>query len=455
MRLPHHRGSGVALSLLSTHEWQMSALIESFGDGGPIEMNQILLGDCLTVLDKLELNTVDLVYLDPPFFTQREQRLVTRDGLKEYSFVDSWNNITEYREYIKLRIKKCRQALRDTGSIFLHCDRSASHHLRLVLDEVFGAENFQSEIIWSYRRWSNAKKGLLNTHQVIFFYSKTNNFKFNQMYDDYSPTTNIDQILQERVRDERGKAAYKTDENGNNVLVKDKKGVPLSDVWQIPYLNPKATERVGYPTQKPIHLLERIILLVTNEGDTVLDPFCGSGTTLVASKLLNRSYIGIDQQNDAVELANQRIANPVKTESALLKNGLDSYKNQDKETSNILREIGAVIVQRNKGIDGFVKTSSGLIPIKIRKMGESFEEAKMHLIRSSLKNNYPRKILLLLDDVIDEPRLFDMSEKDVIDESILICRDIVQLTEAIGLLEREKIRHITDVGRRKNPKRFV
>jgi len=433
----------------------MSALIESFGDGGPIEMNQILLGDCLTVLDKLELNTVDLVYLDPPFFTQREQRLVTRDGLKEYSFVDSWNNITEYREYIKLRIKKCRQALRDTGSIFLHCDRSASHHLRLVLDEVFGAENFQSEIIWSYRRWSNAKKGLLNTHQVIFFYSKTNNFKFNQMYDDYSPTTNIDQILQERVRDERGKAAYKTDENGNNVLVKDKKGVPLSDVWQIPYLNPKATERVGYPTQKPIHLLERIILLVTNEGDTVLDPFCGSGTTLVASKLLNRSYIGIDQQNDAVELANQRIANPVKTESALLKNGLDSYKNQDKETSNILREIGAVIVQRNKGIDGFVKTSSGLIPIKIRKMGESFEEAKMHLIRSSLKNNYPRKILLLLDDVIDEPRLFDMSEKDVIDESILICRDIVQLTEAIGLLEREKIRHITDVGRRKNPKRFV
>ena len=103
------------------------------------------------------------------------------------------------------------------------------------------------------------KKGLLNCHQIIFFYSKTKDFKFNNIYESYSATTNIDQIFQKRVRDENGKTKYKDDGSGNFVLTKKKKGVPLSDVWDIPYLNPKAKERVGYPTQKPIILLERII----------------------------------------------------------------------------------------------------------------------------------------------------------------------------------------------------
>ena len=187
----------------------------------------------------------------------------------------------------------------------MHCDRSASHYLRIALDEVFGAGNFQSEIVWFYRRWSNAKKGLLNAHQVIFFYSKTKDFKFNPVYTDYSPTTNLDQIFQKRKRDPNGKTTYKTLENGDIELVDEKKGVPLSDVWDIPYLNPKAKERVGYPTQKPILLLDRIIELVTDENDTVLDPFCGSGTTLVAAQFLNRKYIGIDLSRQAIELSNK------------------------------------------------------------------------------------------------------------------------------------------------------
>jgi site-specific DNA-methyltransferase (adenine-specific) len=128
-----------------------------------------------------------------------------------------------------------------------------------VLDQVFGVENFQSEIIWSYKRWSNSKKGLLNNHQTIFFYSKTKEFKFNQKYDDYSASTNIDQIVQLRERDTRNKAVYKKNDDGTPVLCATKKGVPMGDVWDIPYLNPKAKERVSYPTQKPILLLERII----------------------------------------------------------------------------------------------------------------------------------------------------------------------------------------------------
>ena len=266
---------------------------------------------------------------------------------------------------------------------------------------MFGADNFQSEIIWSYKRWSNARKGLLNTHQVIFFYSKTKDFKFNPIYTDYSPTTNLDQIFQKRVRNENGKTVYKTSEDGNTELIEEKKGVPLSDVWEIPYLNPKARERVGYPTQKPVLLLERIIKLVTDEEDTVLDPFCGSGTTLVASQILNRRYIGIDKSREAIKLASERLKNPVKTESHLLKKGKESYINQDPKILEILNHLGLVPVQRNKGIDGFLKMKESFkpIPVKIQKEGETVEKAIQLLLHACKKNSYEKKILIKTDNL--------------------------------------------------------
>jgi len=356
----------------------------------------ILQGDCKLELKKIDNESVDLIYLDPPFFTQKKQSLKTRDNSKEYSFDDTWENISDYKYYIQDRLIECKRVLKKTGNIFLHCDRSASHHLRIALDEVFGIDNFQSEIVWSYKRWSNAKKGLLNSHQIIFFYSKTGNFKFNNIYEGYSATTNIDQIFQKRVRDENGKTKYKNNENGDFELVAEKKGVPLSDVWEIPYLNPKAKERVGYPTQKPIILLERIIEIASNEGDVVLDPFCGSGTTLVAAKLLNRKYIGIDASKDAIQLTKARLENPIKSESQLLQNGKDSYLNQDEEVIEILRQINAVPVQRNKGIDGFLRLNGAMVPIpvKIQKGSETIDEAIRYLIKACQTNNYTKKILL-------------------------------------------------------------
>lgn len=345
----------------------------------------ILHGDCLDKLRELDSDSVDLVYLDPPFFTQRVHKGVTRDNQEEYSFDDKWDSIEDYRQYIEDRLKECKRVLKDTGSIFLHCDKSASHHLRIALDNVFGISNFQSEVIWRYKRWSNSKKGLLNNHQNIYFYSKSKNFKFNTMYEDYSETTNIDQILQDRVKDKHGKSQYKKDEEGNIILGKAKKGVPLSDVWEIPYLNPKAAERVGYPTQKPILLLEKIISIVTDEGDVVLDPFMGSGTTLVASHLMNRRYIGIDKSEDAIKLAERRIDSPIRTESNLLKKGKSAYSNKTDEELNILESIGAIVVQRNKGIDGFLKEYYNDTPIsvKIQKEEESLSEARKKLLQSS------------------------------------------------------------------------
>lgn len=336
----------------------------------------IICDDCLNVLKKLEDNTIDMVYLDPPFFSQKIQCMKDSDG-NEYRFSDIWDTRGEYLEYIRIRIKEIKRVLKKTGSVFLHCDDSASHYLRMILDDEFEESNFRSEIIWAYKRWSNAKKGLLPGHQTIFFYSKTSNFKFNTIYKEYSPTTNIDQILQERARNGEGKTSYKYDKKGNIVIAKEKKGVPMSDVWEIPFLNPKAKERTGYPTQKPIELLERIIQISTDEGDSVLDPFCGSGTTLVAAKMLNRNFMGIDKNSSAIELCNRRLAAPIKTVSRLLQVGVDAYRTKTGEELTILNMLGCDVVQRNKGIDGFLKKFylDAPVAVKIQKSYESLSEA--------------------------------------------------------------------------------
>lgn len=366
----------------------------------------LLLGDCLERMKDIDDECIDLIYLDPPFFTQKEQTLKPRDNSKQYSFDDKWDSIDSYRIYMEERLRECFRVLKRTGSIFLHCDKSASHHLRIALDNTFGSNNFQSEIVWYYKRWSNSKKGLLNNHQTIYFYSKTADFKFNTMYTGYSLTTNIDQILQDRVRNEHGKSEYKKDEHGEVILGKAKKGVPISDVWEIPFLNPKAAERVGYPTQKPILLLERIINICTDEGDTVLDPFVGSGTTLVAAKLLNRQFVGIDAKQDALELTEKRLDNPVRTNSYLLEKGKDSYKNLTDEELNILETIDAVPVQRNKGIDGFLSEYHNDKPISVRiqKKNESLSEAKQKLRNASKKKQCSLMILIRTqrNDLYDE-----------------------------------------------------
>ncbi len=355
--------------------------------------------------------------------------------MQEYSFSDTWTDITAYKAFMRPRIEECKRVLKETGSLFLHCDSSASHHLRLLLDEVFGPENFQSEIIWTYRRWSNAKRGLLNAHQNIYFYSESDKFKFNVLYSDYSPTTNIDQILQERERDTNGKAAYKRDDEGRIVLGKEKKGVPLSNVWDIPYLNPKATERTGYPTQKPILLLEKIIEITTEAGDIVLDPMCGSGTTLVAAKLLQRHWIGIDIATDAIVLANARLNNPQKTLSRLLEVGKEAYLNQDDKTKNILDAMNALVVQRNNGLDGFLKTHylGTPVAIHVQRQNETLEEARKQLLRASATKGCILKILIRTTPY-RHTTMFDLEDAD----TNLLIVDSHDLTITQWLQEKQE-----------------
>ena len=348
--------------------------------------NRLLLGDCLEKMNEIADSSVDLIYLDPPFFTERKHKLKNRQRTKEFSFDDIWKQESSYAEFLHQRILKMRELLKDTGSIFVHCDKMANHIVRGVLDDVFGSEFFQSEIIWQYKRWSNAKKGLLPSHQNIYFYSKTSDFSFNKIFMPYSEATNLDQILQRRTRDKHNKSIYARDEEGNIQQADAKQGVPLSDVWDIPYLNPKAKERVGYPTQKPLLLLERIIELVTNENDLVLDPFCGSGTTCVAASLTNRKYIGIDQSEDAIQLSQSRLDNPIKTESHLLKKGRKAFENANVEALQCLAGINYNPVHRNQGIDAILVDHHQGAPVlvKIQKDTETLKQARELLSKAMI-----------------------------------------------------------------------
>lgn len=378
-------------------------------------MRQVIHGDCLDILKNWPEGSIGLVYLDPPFFTQKRHTLTPRDLSAEYTFDDHWDDLPQYIEFLRQRLMIIRRVMNDTACLFFHCDKTASHHIRCLLDEVFGDVHFLSEIIWSYRRWSNPQKTLLPSHQTIFMYSKTREYTFNSIKQGYSETTNLDQILQRRERNADGKTVYARDDDGSIILNGPKTGVPLSDVWEIPYLNPKAKERVGYPTQKPLLLLERIVELASNPGDTVLDAFCGSGTTLVAAANLNRKCVGIDISEKAVRLTESRLNHPIKSESNLLKKGRVAYDNLPPPIKAILADLPVKIVQRNAGIDAIHDDFMDGKPVVIRvqRTGEDVIEACQSLASAGHKKQAGMMILIQTEEK-RETAFVDLMPEDVI-----------------------------------------
>ena len=200
-----------------------------------------------------------------------------------------------YLSYMALRLVECRSVLKETGSIYLHCDPTASHYLKVVLDAVFGAKNFRNEIVWCYSGGGIPKNDFPRKHDVIFRYSKTDTYLFNKdavrvPYDsDYKAT-----VFSGKATRAPGKI-YKPNPRGK--IVED---------WWRNLPRPYGKESLGYPTQKPLALLERIIRASSNPGDIVLDPFCGCGTTVEAAATLNRQFIGIDIASFALDLIRER-----------------------------------------------------------------------------------------------------------------------------------------------------
>ena len=301
-------------------------------------MNRLWYGDCLTVMrDDMKLASVDLIYLDPPFNSNREYNAIYKDetgrplpdqieafcdmwvldaererAIREMpilmrdagvddavaQFWQLWTNalrktqprLLAYLSYMTERLLPMRGLLKPTGSIYLHCDPTASHYIKVMMDGIFGHANFRNEIVWSYRRWPARSRNFQTMHDVILRYSKTEKAIWNQLYEPLARSTlkadkgkKIINVFDEHGRRRRG---IKTGE--------DSPGAPMRDVWDIGVLAPTARERLGYATQKPLALLERIIRGSSNEGDVVFDPFCGCATTMEAAHHLKRRWIGID-----------------------------------------------------------------------------------------------------------------------------------------------------------------
>lgn len=337
---------------------------------------QFVLGDSLTTVEEVVNDeSIQMVYIDPPFFKQSVLEQYNKKKDKIISFSDKWASLDEYCEFIYKILSISKNKMNDSALIFVHCDTSANHHIRVQLDKVFKPENFVNEIIWTYKRWSNSSKKLLDAHQTIWVYSKSTNYKFHRIFTEYSPTTNVDQILQLRARNKNGQVIYKRDEDNEILGVDSKEGVPLRDVWEIPFLNPKAKERVGYPTQKPVELLNRIIAISTDKDDLILDPFSGCGSMGIAALENSRKYIGFDNNTHAIEISNKRLSEYFLSPSAVIDGKYDNFSNLENEIRDFISEIGAIPVERNNGIDGLFNSQNGLVAIRFQRPHETIDDA--------------------------------------------------------------------------------
>ncbi len=276
-------------------------------------------GDCLFVLTHdVTSDSVDLIYLDPPFFTGKIQKGTKKwqPGAMEVSFEDSkrfWKekgisiyapewmkhiaikrpDFASYLYYMMERLQACHKVLEKTGSIYLHCDYRASHYLKMTMDEIFSDSNFRNEIIWCYDTGGRSRTSFPKKHDTILCYGKTS--KANFYYDNVALPRDSTTMHETLITDEHGNKYQRNIKYGKEYRYYASKGVLSNDWWtDIQALNPAAKERLGYPTQKPEALLERIIKASSNEGDLVLDPFCGCGTTVIVASKLNRQFIGID-----------------------------------------------------------------------------------------------------------------------------------------------------------------
>ena len=288
--------------------------------------NLLYYGDNLEVLRRyVKDESIDLVYLDPPFKSDKDYSVLfaeqngSRSKAQIKAFKDSWrwdraaaeayeatveaggkvsramqafrkflgdSDMLAYLSMMAPRLVELRRVLKPTGSIYLHCDPTMSAHLRLLMDAVWGPQNFQNEVVWHYHSGGATPRRWARKHDILLFYSKSGDFTFNVQREPYSAV-----IAKKR----------------KHLFHPEGKG--MDDVFAISMLSTVSKERLGYPTQKPEALLELIIQASSNEGDIVLDPFCGCGTTVAVAEGLNRRWIGIDITHIAIALIKHRLRN--------------------------------------------------------------------------------------------------------------------------------------------------
>ncbi len=263
-----------------------------------MKLNSVYLEENLEFLRKIDSKFLDLIYIDPPFYS--------RVDYKEFS--DLWKSLEEYIDFMRERFKEIHRVLKSNGSFYCHCDPNAVFDLKPLLDDIFGRKFFRREIIWNGGSVSGFKsqiRGWVRQHDNILYYTKSGSFTFNKQFAPYKEDY-IKKMF--RYKDDEGRLYRKR--RGGRQYLDEKPGSAIGDVWNDIYSFQTITrskEYLGYPTQKPEKLLERIILASSNEGDLIADFFCGAGTTLVVAQKLKRKWIGVDNNPKAVELSKNRL----------------------------------------------------------------------------------------------------------------------------------------------------
>ena len=255
--------------------------------------NKIIWGDNLAVMRALPAESIDLIYIDPPFFSGRNYNCIFGDDDETRTFSDIWDGgLPTYLAWLNARLWEIKRLLKPTGSLFVHLDWHACHYVKCELDKIFGYDHFVNEIVWCYQTGGASKRRFSRKHDTVFFYSKASKYNF----------------YPEQVKEKRTEKSLKRAQNpkGARICADDTLKYP-SDFFEIQALNPMERERIGYPTQKPEKLLERIIKACSNEGDIVADFFCGGGTTAAVAEKLGRKWIACDISRIAVSVTRDRL----------------------------------------------------------------------------------------------------------------------------------------------------
>lgn len=355
-------------------------VVERVSFGHPeLDPNLLFWGDNLHVMRQLPSESIDLIYSDPPFFSGRQYNVIFGDRNELRSFSDIWEGgMPGYLIWLNARLYEMKRLLKKSGAICLHCDWHASHYLKVEMDKIFGYENFQNEIIWNYGPKATQHGGhFQRKHDVILYYGRGLQPKFNEALQEYGEGSLAERHTRYRFRDEKGayRMTTRRDPKGGKYRAKVylNEGVLLHDVWDLPVINATSKERIGYPTQKPEALLERIISASSDSGDVVADFFCGGGTTPAVAQRLERRWIAVDQSRVAVAITADRLTRQVEEQTGKIFPVPDftvehwgiyearrlSEAPPEQFRAFVVRAFGAVSEEREAGIHGY----KGAIPV--------------------------------------------------------------------------------------------
>ncbi len=415
-------------------------------------MNKLILGDNLEILKQIESETIDLIYLDPPFFSNRNYEVIWGDEGEVRSFVDRWSGgVDHYIAWLKERVIEMHRILKSTGSIFLHCDYHANAYIKVeILDKIFGYNYFQNEIIWKRNFTKKGSQYKMSRYAIntdtIFFYSKTDKhlfltpkvknvndaellklynsidengrhfksepielpklmarknliFEYKGYIPEFGWMMNIEKLEE---LDKLNKIYFtKNGKPRRKNYLDDYEGSEVDNIWgDILPVGQVQAEIIGYPTQKPEALLQRIIECASNEGDIVLDPFVGGGTTVAVAEKLNRNWIGIDQSVQAVKVTEMRLQNQMDLFSnpfvvQLHKYDYDTlrYKDAFEFESWIVQQYGGTANAKQRGDLGMDGKTKDNTPIQVKRsdgIGRNVVDNFMSAVQRYDKNLYEK-----------------------------------------------------------------